>query len=233
MFFENVLNKTSEILNKQLTNIDELCSSLKEFSLTKIYSEKTDPFNIILAASDLYYRENFHSDIISYILNYKKEYIYYFIKYVNNISENKIEPKNYIAPIIKREENRIDVLIKDEKSMHCTIIENKINNAGDTFRQLPKYYCFLKNNGYEIDGIIYLSLDGKKRPDRSTWTRNDHELVLDNIITYCAVSDNDNNDLVNGFLKKCILNANKIDENAFFSQYTDLLLYLRRNQMDY
>jgi hypothetical protein len=233
MEIESILNKTSELLNKHFTNIDKLCSSLKELCLTKIYAEKIKPFNIILAASDLYYLENFHSDILSYILNYKKDYFYYFIDYINTISENKIESKDYSNPIIKREEKHIDILIKDENSKHCFIIENKINNAVDTNRQLPKYYCDLKNNRYEVDGILYLSLDGSKRPDSSTWSPDDRVLDWDTIITYCTISNNANNDLVNGFLRKCIINADKIDEMAFFRQYTDLLLYLRRNQMDY
>jgi hypothetical protein len=130
-------------------------------------------------------------------------------------------------------ENRIDILIKDKETMHCIIIENKINNAGDTFRQLPKYYCDLVIKGYKVDEIIYISMDGSKRPDRSTWTIEDSNLYLDNIITYCAVSNKTEIDIVNGFLNKCLLNSVDIEECSFFRQYIDLLSYLRRDQMDH
>jgi hypothetical protein len=145
---------------------------------------------------------------------------------------NCIEDINYIDSKVTREENRIDILIKDDKTMHCILVENKINNAGDTSRQLPKYYCSLIDNGYKVDAIIYLSIDGNKQPDKSTWRPDDRKLGLEKIITYCAVSNQSESDLVNGFLNKCLLEAEYIQENTFFRQYIDLLLYLRRNQMD-
>jgi hypothetical protein len=43
------------------------------------------PYNIILAASDIYYRENYHSDIMAYILENEKDTIKYFIEYINNL----------------------------------------------------------------------------------------------------------------------------------------------------
>jgi hypothetical protein len=76
------------------------------------------PFNIILAASDIYYYENFHSDIMAYILENKKNVMNYFIDYVNDLSNAssdlpKIEINNYLNTETKREENKIDILIKD------------------------------------------------------------------------------------------------------------------------
>jgi len=192
------------------------------------------PFNVILATSDIYYYENYHSDIIAYILENKLKTIPYFIDFINSCSDKtKINKENYSNVEIVREENKIDILIKDNKSMHCIIIENKINNAGDMPRQLPRYYKLLLKKDYKVDAILYLSIDGLKRPDKSTWTNMDMQLGLDKLLVFAAASSGENNDLVNSFLAIC--NNKTIDNNekSFYYQYTDLLNYLRRNQMDY
>jgi len=195
--------------------------------------EKKEPFNIILAASDIYYYENYHSDVIAYILEKKPQTIKSFIKFINNVSRfPEINITDYGNAAVVREENKIDVLIKDELSNHCIIIENKINDAGDMPRQLPRYYDSLKEN-YTVDRIIYLSLDGKKRPDTTTWTLEDRKLKLHEKTDYIAASDEDKNDLVNSFLMPCMENASDEQEKSFYYQYIDLLKFLRRNYMDY
>jgi hypothetical protein len=132
---------------------------------------------------------------------------------------------------VVREENRIDILIKNEKTKHCIIIENKIKH--DT-RLLPRSYLIQKGTKkYAIDGIIYVSMDGNKRPNKETWTVDDHKLGLDAIITYCAASNGTDDDLVNGFLKQCLLATKNVDEEAFLRQYITLLEFLRRSYMDY
>lgn len=217
-----------------IQSINELCIKMRgEYLLTKNNNYEEKPFNIILASSDLYLRENYHSDIISSIISQKPEYVYLFIDYLNLFEKNKINKNNYINPKVTREENKIDILIKDDKTMHCIIIENKINNAGDTYRQLLKYYCSLTEKFYTVDVIVYLSIDGKKRPDRATWLPEDHQLGFDNKLIYCAVSNNSSIDLINGFLSKCLLATQTVQENSFFQQYISLLFYLGRNQMDY
>jgi hypothetical protein len=237
--FETLLAQTKKFLQEHIVRMGDLCSNLKDLTVLRNETikekELIKPFNIILAASDLYYRENYHSDILRYILD-RKEYMDIFIDYLILISESRsesrIEKENYRNPIVSREKDRIDILVKDEGTKHCIIIENKINNAGDTFRQLPTYYRSQKDSEYTVDRIIYLSIDGRKKPDPKTWEEEDYKL-LDSLITYCAALNDTDNDLVNGFLNKCILNSKYIDENAFFRQYIDLLLYWRRDRMDY
>jgi len=220
-------------LDNHLKGIIELCS--KNIELCLKYKKSCDeekPFNIILASSESYYLENYHSDIIAYILSHKKEYIELFINYLNTFDINNINVENYVCPKITREkEGRIDILIKNDDPKHAIIIENKIHNAVDTRRQLPNYYDSLNNKEYTVDAIIYLSIDGTKRPDTTTWEKKDYK-ILDKI-TYCAVSNQSEKDLINGFLKKCfLLEEHNIRESSFFKQYIDLLLYLRRNQMN-
>jgi hypothetical protein len=192
--------------------------------------DDTEPFNIILAASEFYYRENYHSDVLFYILKNRKHTLNQFIKYINTLPDSQvIDENNYLDFEIEREEHRIDLLIKSTN--HCIIIENKINNAGDMPRQLPNYYNKQKKEGLIVDKIIYLSLDGEKRPDTSTW--DDKDLELNNIITYVAVSNGSNDALVNSFLKICMNNTNDEQEKSFYNQYINLLDYLgRKDKMD-
>ena len=66
---------------------------------------------------------------------------------------------------------RIDIIIEGDK--HCIVIENKLNNAPDTYQQLPKYYRDLKKKGVTVDAFVYLPLSPQKSPDSSSW--NDEE----------------------------------------------------------
>ena len=238
------MNENNYLQDEYMKSITKLCYKMKDFcSLKSNNDDKEKPFNIILASSDMYYRENYHSDIIFYILdhknilNHKKEYTLLFINFLNiNLRANKkaeINVENYLSPIITREKDKIDILIKDEKTRHCIIIENKINNAKDTVRQLPKYYNLLIEHNYIVDKIVYLSLDGNKTPDKSKWGDQDHKLGLEDKLIICAVSNKSDVDLINGFLRKCLFEAKTVQENSFFSQYINLLVFLGRKQMDY
>ena len=64
------------------------------------------------------------------------------------------------------EKGFIDIFISGDK--HCIIFENKINNASDTYNQLPKYYGFCSQK-YTVDAIVYLPLSDNKTPDKGTW----------------------------------------------------------------
>jgi hypothetical protein len=217
------VNKSVKFINLFLKNIGNIYKN----------NDFLEPYNIILAASDIYYRENYHSDIIQYILNNKKDTIKYFINFINSLSDKvNIDVNNFLNTEVIREENKIDILIRDLTSKHCIIIENKIYNAGDMKRQLPRYYNKINKNGI-VDGILYFSLDGLKRPDKSTWNNNDLQLGLDEKIVFGAASNETNLDFINNFLVKCMNNAKNIQENSFYNQYIDLIKFLRRNQMDY
>ena len=229
-FLKKIIFLRNEYMGKIFEFLKKYSSKMENIQ----FSENIEPFNIVLAVSDIYYRENYHSDIIQYILQNENNAIKYFVNYVNELSDFlNIDINNYFSIEVIREENYIDILIKNLSSNHCIIFENKINNAGDMKRQLPRYYNSVIKKGLIVDGIIYFSLDGLKRPDKSTWTDNDFQLKLENKIVYGAASNDTEYDLVNNFLFKCKNNSEKEQEKAFYSQYIDLLKYLRRNQMDY
>jgi hypothetical protein len=71
----NILKKISILEKRHLEKSVNLLKSLA--SKTGNYQDKEyiEPYNIILAASDIYYRENYHSDIFAYILKNKKNTI--------------------------------------------------------------------------------------------------------------------------------------------------------------
>lgn len=231
-----LLKKVTVLQNNHLNQLMELLRKL--VPLTNEFQNKSNidpPFNIILAASDIYYRENYHSDIMKYILDNKKHTMKHFINYINNLCDKEhIDTQNYLkTEVIREKENRIDILVKDEVSRHAIIIENKINNAGDMPGQLPRYYNTVKEKGYTVDKIIYYSMDGTKRPDTSTWTAQER-LGLEKITVYGAAANETKTDFINAFLVPCKNDANDEQEKAFYCQYIDLLEYLRRrNQMDY
>jgi hypothetical protein len=230
-----ILKKIILLKNGHLMRCLNLINLVKNYINNYKKEEIIEPFNIILASSDLYYRENYHSDIIAYILKYKLDYLYDFINFINinkNDNQENIEKKYYFDYKIEREEGKIDILIKNEETKHCIIVENKINNAEDMNRQLPKYYIRQIDQGFTVDKILYLSLDGSKRPDKTTWLESDYDLNLDKIIIYAAASNNSEKDLIEAFIKNCYNADTYRAENALFEQYKDLLIFLRRHEMD-
>lgn len=195
--------------------------------------------NVFEMVSDLYYRENFHSDIIKVFLDPKEKhnegatFLFAFIDFINaNFSKRVcISKQNYISASVQRELGKIDILIESEDSRHCIIIENKMANAGDMYRQLPRYYDYMKGLGYDIDAIIYLPLDINKQPDQSTWTTEDKQNVLPLLCVVPAYQKNNKN-LVNGWIEPCIHRTNNPDCGLILRQYGELLKTLTNNNMD-
>src|SRR5574344_1626699 len=179
------LNSWSSLIEGHQSSVDSLiltCHKVaKEYSDSKENAEQ-DRFNLFHVISDLYYRENFHSDMIAFFLDpnanhgYKHLMLYNFISVLNDIGYS-IDKANYQDAVVIREEGRIDILIKSDSSKRAIIIENKINNAGDMPRQLPRYYDYIIVN-YHIDAIVYLPLDRNKYPDTDSWTDVDKKHVF-------------------------------------------------------
>ena len=158
-------------------NLDNLKSFLndecKEYSKEKsrIYAEhdidNTLRFNFFESISDTWYRENFHSDILYTILNPDTPEIgrRYFVEEVVKFLgiENRFDCTKEFE--VKREEGRIDLLIKNDEQ--AIIIENKINYAPDMDNQLVRYMKYVDEElGIKTYTVVYLTLidDGKKPP---------------------------------------------------------------------
>jgi len=218
-----------------------LLQQICEAYLNTKSSQNSNKLNVFTIASDLYYRENFHSDIISAFLdpsynhNMGPTCLYAFIEMLNNFFGNKIciNKKDYREASVKRESNRIDILIQSEsnKAKHCIIIENKMNNAVDMKRQIPRYFDLMVKQGFIVDAIVYIPLEDSKTPNQSSWTKTDKTNVNPRLVILPAYSEVNSPNLVEDWIQKCILLTKNIDCISIFSQYAELIKKLNHDIM--
>lgn len=140
--------------------------------LLKKYQEELDAKNkndnnLFSSISDSFKNENYTSDILRFILDPKsmgnKIYLQEFLKFIG--IENKIID-DFLSDLknieVLREENRIDILIKNRKIKKAIILESKLNNADDQPMQLLRYYKILiKEEDYKVLKIVYLTINPK------------------------------------------------------------------------
>ncbi len=236
IFFSSLNN----IINEHHMAIIDLIHSCrhiaKEYSDAKCHTEQ-DRFNLFHVISDLYYRENFHSDMIAFFLDPNANHGYRHLMLDNfiallNSTGLLIESANYRDAIVVREEAKIDILIKSETNKRAIIIENKINNAGDMPRQLPRYYDYVIEQQCTIDAIVYLPLDINKYPDMDDWTKEDKEHVKPLLKIIPAYDNMHGINFVDNLLLKSLLQIDNIDVVSSIRQYSDLIKTLNENNMD-
>ncbi|MFD2556035.1 PD-(D/E)XK nuclease family protein [Sphingobacterium tabacisoli] len=236
-----MFNIWKDILNNQGQNVANLLDKSQNIA-TEYDTSKEDKseigFNLFKIASDTYYRENFHSDVIKSFLDPSEKhsesnrYLHAFIDLLNEDSnKNRIEKSLYLNSKVIRESKNIDILILDEVSKRAIIIENKINNAYDMPRQIPRYFNLIKND-YKVDGIVYLTINKSKRPDTIDWT--DDEIVeIKKILR--VIPSYDRNGLTNlyeNWLINCLELSENVDNKAIIKQYANLIKHLSTNYMD-
>lgn len=236
---ETFLKVWNDTIESHILKIEDFLSSCKSIGYdymlnsSRNNSMEINPFTV---ASGMYYRENFHSDVIRELLDPNgshKEgclFLYLFIDALNG-QNNTIDKSDYLDAEVVREEHRIDILIKSEKSKHCIFVENKINNAGDMVRQIPRYYETMVENGFTVDRIIYLPLDVNKMPDKSDWSEADKQKV-DTLITIMPAFSTDHFDMVHSWLIPCLAASTRFNSNAFIKQYIELVEFFNQNNMD-
>ena len=179
-----LIQNWKQITDNHIKKIGQLIVDMLDLHREYVKIEKTDiGFNIFTLCSDKYYRENFHSDIIKAFLdptekhNEGNKYLHIFIDLLNCVNnQNHIKKSDFENASVEREKQHIDILVADETSKKAIIIENKINNAGDQHRQLPRYYDKLKGD-YDVVAIIYLTLNNSKKPYTSDWTNEEKESI--------------------------------------------------------
>lgn len=139
------------ISNLEKENIERYKDILKK-------QDKKLDFNIFDIITDKWKKENFHSEILKFLLENYEVFFNNFLELIN-IKDKK----EYLNAEITNEEARIDILIKSEKK--AIIVENKINWAKDMPEQLFRYYNECKySKGLEVDRIVYLSPNSSKEP---------------------------------------------------------------------
>ncbi len=227
-----------ETINGFLSN--STLNSLIE-QLDKILKESSEVgFNVFTLTSDFYYRENFHSDIISAFLDPKAKhnegnrFLDAFIDMLNMkirmINPEKLIRKDYyVNASVEREKNKIDILISTTliDKPHCIIIENKINNAPDMQNQIPRYYDIVCRNGFEVDAIVYLPLDIKKSVDKKSWrlTTDIEKQTLNELLINIPAYDSsiDEINLVSHWIEPLIDMTSNIDCISLLRQYAKLI----------
>ena len=194
-------------------------------------------FNLFCLISPIYHRENLHSDMIAEFLNAESlhgqgcKFIDIFLDLLIQ-GGAKLDKKNYFAPVVERERGRIDVLLFDDTSKHCVIIENKIANAIDMNRQIPKYLDYMEEEGFTIDAVVYLPLNENKSPDKSTWSETDCDRVAPVLQIIPAYSLSNKHNLVDGWLKPSMDLCDNDDCKLVLKQYIELIKYLKSDYMD-
>ena len=228
---DDLLSRTTQFVNSQQL------SHLAEKFETNLKKRNVDVgFNLFSIISDVYYRENLHSDILTAFLDpngkhqEKDKFLRAFLEFLQK-RQVKIQASNYLNAHVLREEGRIDILIADEKSQRAIIVENKINDAPDMLRQLPRYLEHVKSMNYSCDAIIYLRLNGNSGPDTTRWTADDRSQVMPILHVVCAYDDSEN-DLLNGWILKCKSLAINPEAQHILRQYGDIIKKLGGNIMN-
>jgi hypothetical protein len=227
-----------------MNNLEEIKSFVDNFETSvgseaySVQNQHLRQFNVFTIISDIYYRENFHSDLIAAFLNpdYHNNdhtYVANLIHLVNLFDNISIDTSSYQQKVtVEREVGRRDITIKTADK-RAILIENKINDAGDTYNQIPTYVQQLNNENYQIDAIIYLTLNQMKEPDQATWNISEEERIkIKNKIVSIRAFDGTTKDLYRGWIEKCILNANNQETKSILIQYKQLLRHLTSNHMD-
>ena len=222
-FYDNrakeIIENAFEITSKFIDN--DTLQRYREY-IEKNNFEENYPFNIFELISDIYYRENFHSDIIAQLLR-NEIILKNFLKFIG-VDESAY--KNYE---VSREENKIDILIKTETN--CIIVENKLNWAKDMPEQLFRYYSECKNNKkLEVDKIVYLSPNSSKKPEDDSVKEIPKELIKI-IIGY----DGENEDFYTMVLEKSLKEMNNNEPKEWLlllEHYLKILRLTGETKMD-
>lgn len=200
-----------------------------------IVPEKCNIFPII---SDLYYRENLHSDLLAYFFKQDashgagNKFLFVFLELLKNINPSVVF-NNPQRLSVFRERGRVDIAICNEEQKQVILIENKINGATDQPFQLVRYYQGFIQKGYDVLAIVYLSLDGGKRPSNfSGWTDEEKRKIADKLICLAAYNEG-LTDLYKHWLIPCMQQVSDPDVLSLLRQYGHLLQLLNKNSMDY
>ena len=205
---ENAFSITSKFID------EDMLKRYREY-IDKNNFEENYPFNIFELISDIYYRENFHSDIIAQLLR-NEIILKNFLDFIG------VDKSKYENCEVEREESKIDILIKTEKN--CVIVENKLNWAKDMPEQLFRYYGICKYNyGLEVDKIVYLSPNSCKQPEEQSIKEIPKELIK-TIIGY----DGENNDFYTMVLQKSLEEMNNKEPKEWLLLLEHYLKILRQ-----
>ena len=233
-----------------MNNIDTIKNLINDFKplideKPKIETNQTNGINIFKLISPIYHYENLHSDVIAKFLSPNAEhgesevFLQLFLQLLQKIAPEIINFDLNIfgqKTIVKREkDNNIDISIVCGNN--AIIIENKINNAVDMNNQIPKYYHYLKSKGKNVLGIVYLTLNQFKNPDKGSWKSTkedlkDLEAIGKLVILLRAYEGERSNEDLKSWLKTSIQKSTDSANKFILQQYCDLIYELSDNVLD-
>ena len=194
--YSSMNNYNIEVINF-ISNLEK--ENIKRYKDILEKQDKKLDFNIFDIITDKWKKENFHSEILKFLLENYEEFFNNFLELIN-IKDKK----EYSNAKITNEEAKIDILIKSENK--AIIVENKINWAPDQIEQLARYYKKVKEEK-EVEKIVYIAPSKDKNPDAQTFGEYEKEIKdrLEKIISF----DGSENDLVSCLEKS----RDKLKEN--------------------
>ena len=209
------------------TEIGDIASRYDE---TKKKKAKAS-YNLFTVSSYNSYLENFHSDIIASLLDPNEQhceedaFLQLFFQWLNSSRGTAIDLEQFRNTIVSREQGRLDIWLRDEKSRRSIIIENKMNNAPDMDDQLDRYFAHAKAHRFDTIAVLYLTLDGAKLAPPCAGVPVE---IVQNVAAFTSTPD----DMVNGWLRPCRDAATNEDSRSFIHQYIKLLEHLANKSMD-
>ncbi len=223
----------NNLQDTRIFDFNALIISLNEVALehNAIKREKEDiSFNVFTLSSDLYYRENFHSDILKAFLdptekhNEGNKFLAIFIKMLG------LNPNHYQCSLVLREKHDIDILIVNEESKKAIIVENKVNSAIDMPQQLPRYYDSICND-YTVEAIVYMPFQDGKTPDMTTW-KEEEKVIIEPLLQIIPFVSTKQKNIIDNWINPSIFSSSNIDAISILRQYHKLLHHLKSSSMD-
>jgi len=136
------------------------------------YKSTQESESVFEFISDLFYRENYHSDILAYYLS-KEIPKKILLAWLNRESRLELISERYVDGAVKREDCRIDITLFSTDGKSAIIIENKSNGASDQEKQLIRYVDAMEKKGITVEAILYLNKSDLKRPVMIDWTSSE------------------------------------------------------------
>jgi hypothetical protein len=238
------ISQIDDILNNPKKKIWDMFSECDTYlqdsqELIKDYNIVNDPrFNVFSSISDIYHRENYHSDIIKLILDPSTEKIgnenniQLFIKFLEKVN-SKLNIKIGENVTVERESGYIDILLYDENK-NAIIIENKINFARDQDDQISRYYNYATTErGLNVNAIVYLTLTPEKVIDitHSIKNKKEREKIKKILVPVSAISNNKEINFSTDFIDECIKYSKNDISRVYYSEYKELIIHLGGNVM--
>ena len=191
----------------------------------KTYEKVDMGFNLFDGSLFMDYRELFHSRLLKKLLDYeedgKKKILRSFIDFLDKKYE--VPKLDAESAEVHKEKKFIDLLIFDRSTKEAIIIENKLNNAKDQYKQLSRYRTEIEKK-YKVLAIVYIPRSPDKKPD-------DQEEVQD--VLHIIPSFNGEGKDLYSWICAAQHDINDINANAILKQYARLLKKIGRNIMSY